>query len=1791
MKKIILSAVAFILIFLVTCPLVSPAFVELGPPTITVDVQTADGFSDLVFTATRNGFGVSGIDVNVTTPEGSLNEPLLNGTTGPDGTCFFGDVPAGTYLWRVSEGLPESDTKDVPLQSIHLSEEELYAIQLLSISWMGEDTQKARAFYENLARLVGYDLSQHAFPSSEGRTLLDFSREQFRWLQGLEDRMSSLSTGLPEIDVMKPAVSASKIVAEKMFDKASKHFQLTEITVTEFTLVGIVNTPDVDYVIVYKRLDVTIFSETIVRAPKSYAAFGCVTGLLGIFLSSYDLYSGFFDPQSEWRLAFQSGDGVTQIKTVLEITDNFVDIVEGTLTLYEMIRAASTAVLPEATKLTLEAVSGALSAVGNIIVGLVTALKLAQKYPRWGLFMRDLLNLKFSLLVNLATVGLGIVAGVWGLYLVATGGAASASVAGIVVGAVLIALGLIASYLEYGDAILNLRGELGKTLTALFKMREGLWKIDTNAFHEGAAGQLKLANTLNKLSLLPQAPADIKQFFEYANTKLTEYSASQEELAHSVDEARPAFDDWLRQYMSWDGWYNDWISGRALEGKVRAHLEAFNCTSANYVTPSRSFVNNAVVGVSGGNEYWYERKYVTSGNLNGGATSHRYSDIADIKLWGALKDGWAFEPTIENDGEEHEYAVTYNFNTNTQQGTLRYDPKPDYLSVSDAYPSKKGDVLVTSYQYKFFFDDETTESFVGQPVKECLEAWQADIQSDYNLMVKPHLERVENLMKKLTYMYDVTPPTTTCTMIPPSLPDASGRIHVTSSTIFALYAHDDQGGTGVATTGYRIYNEAYDSGWAGQSAFPAWLLLAKVVFRVPGFLANGQIQIDYNSTDLAGNIEPTHTIVAILENPPADPWMGIMEPTTERPAKAGDPSQPDPINVAVFSRYAIDNIVVKVGGIECPYQIINRWAVVVNLYVLRVETPPQQSQGAYDLEVSATYKETTFYDVEHDAVEYIVTTLSEPIEKGLAWLRTSQRSDGSWLSNVGVTSLTALAFLNAGYDETDATVSKAISYILSKVHSDGSIYISYSVYETSTAILPLVATHNANYATIIENAKNWLVGAQQDETFGYTPTNYQYGGWTYSSARGDPDLSNTQFALLALDAANLPKADSAWSKAIMFTQRCQNRPASNDQAWAHVTTQSSYNDGGFIYRPSGWSLAGGTLSYGSMTGAGIWGLLLSGVPKADERVVAALDWVTNHYTWNNNPVYGSRPYYYYLSMSKALTMYGEPVINGHDWYQELYDKIVGMQIDAGSGKGYWSTPAEDYNPILTTAYAILSLQTRAVALPVQRLSCLTFILRSNCLIRVIDPDGNLVGYNYMTGLGENQIPTAVYSGPFSEPQYIVIVNPKPGTYKLELVGISEGPYSLTIQGNYGDEVTKTFEYTGEINPGELDGSPVTVTAIVGPIDIYTSPPQFEKVIIAQSSLTYTGGTSGQYSDPVALSATLKDLATSSPISGKTVSFTIGTQTATGTTNASGVATASITLTQPSGAYTVTAFFAGDSNYQSSSDSKPFTIDKENVAITYAGDTLVFTAGPTISTAPVHLAAHLVQESDGYPDDLTLASVTFALFKSSNLGGTPDLTYDASANSAGDAYYDVASLPADVWIVRVTIKSGNLYWTQTSEGLGILVVSLPDLSATGGGWIPDSGSANGKDNFGFTLKYNKNQAPKGNFVFVCRGKDGYDYVVKSNSWQGGGLSFMGTNRAYFSGKCNIQKINRTTGAVVASWGNYRFAVDITDGDLTTPHTTDTIAIRIFDSTNAIWRQMGTSTAQIPLGGGNIVIHSK
>src|SRR4030095_11920778 len=127
---------------------------------------------------------------------------------------------------------------------------------------------------------------------------------------------------------------------------------------------------------------------------------------------------------------------------------------------------------------------------------------------------------------------------------------------------------------------------------------------------------------------------------------------------------------------------------------------------------------------------------------------------------------------------------------------------------------------------------------------------------------------------------------------------------------------------------------------------------------------------------------------------------------------------------------------------------------------------------------------------------------------------------------------------------------------------------------------------------------------------------------------------------------------------------------------------------------------------------------------------------------------------------------------------------------------------------------------------------------------------------------------------------------------------------------------------------------------------------------------------------------------------------------------------------------------------------------------YTGDMSVVTAGPNITTATVRLGAHLTQEADGAPGDITLAKVTFELFKSSNMSNTPDTTVTGVAvDSNGDAITFLANVAEDSYIVKVKIDATNGYWTADPVGLSTINVAIGsnDRSVNGGGWVPDFGS--------------------------------------------------------------------------------------------------------------------------------------
>ncbi|MET0400307.1 MAG: hypothetical protein ABW277_26190 [Longimicrobiaceae bacterium] len=296
----------------------------------------------------------------------------------------------------------------------------------------------------------------------------------------------------------------------------------------------------------------------------------------------------------------------------------------------------------------------------------------------------------------------------------------------------------------------------------------------------------------------------------------------------------------------------------------------------------------------------------------------------------------------------------------------------------------------------------------------------------------------------------------------------------------------------------------------------------------------------------------------------------------------------------------------------------------------------------------------------------------------------------------------------------------------------------------------------------------------------------------------------------------------------------------------------------------------------------------------------------------------------------------------------------------------------------------------------------------------------------------------------------------------------------------------------------------------------------------------------------------------------------------------------------SGSCTVRAVQAASADYSAGQVDQSFAVGKRALAVEYTGDNYAATGGPTINTATIRLSATLQRTGGGTLGNLGLARVRFMLSKQ---GGGSQTVY-AMADAAGNAMA-TATVAADndnQWIVQTSIDPDNAYWSGDFDTDALTVVlGSTEKRTTGGGWIPDAQSANGKANFGFSVAYQKNGSPRGNLTYVYRGTDGYDYVVKSNSWQGGALTFdnRDASLAAFSGRATVQRIDRATGLADPGWpaGNYTFTVDGMDGDLKSPRVRDTFAITIMDNDGRIWRQVGTRTAPVQLGGGNVAVQSR
>lgn len=349
-------------------------------------------------------------------------------------------------------------------------------------------------------------------------------------------------------------------------------------------------------------------------------------------------------------------------------------------------------------------------------------------------------------------------------------------------------------------------------------------------------------------------------------------------------------------------------------------------------------------------------------------------------------------------------------------------------------------------------------------------------------------------------------------------------------------------------------------------------------------------------------------------------------------------------------------------------------------------------------------------------------------QRGFDWLVKQQESNGSWRQHPAMTALATTALLRAGRPLTtneQAAVDKGLQYVVSSVKSNGAIFAGnerdkYPNYSTAICTMALMASGKPEYAEVARRARQFLLDSQFDESQGVHTNDTNYGGIGYGR-RERPDMSNMQWALEAIrqtETLEKPSEKSPhlpsklhWEKALQFLQRCQNLSERNDQPWAKNAPLE--DRGGFIYMPgdaardippvsfaneeSSVETNTPMRSYASMTYAGLKSYLYAELKKDDPRVIAAMDWIRRTYTTDDNPGLGKQGlFYYYHTMAKALTVYGDDTLidkdgKTHDWRFELMKKFVLLQ----KNEGFWVNDNNRWwenDPVLVTSYSLLALE-------------------------------------------------------------------------------------------------------------------------------------------------------------------------------------------------------------------------------------------------------------------------------------------------------------------------------------------------------------------------------------------------------------------------------------------------------------------------------------------------------------------
>jgi RHS repeat-associated protein len=234
---------------------------------------------------------------------------------------------------------------------------------------------------------------------------------------------------------------------------------------------------------------------------------------------------------------------------------------------------------------------------------------------------------------------------------------------------------------------------------------------------------------------------------------------------------------------------------------------------------------------------------------------------------------------------------------------------------------------------------------------------------------------------------------------------------------------------------------------------------------------------------------------------------------------------------------------------------------------------------------------------------------------------------------------------------------------------------------------------------------------------------------------------------------------------------------------------------------------------------------------------------------------------------------------------------------------------------------------------------------------------------------------------------------------------------ITFQVTEGPDVGTTLSaVTDSLGHASFSHSSTTlgVDSVTASITVnsttFTSNTASVQWIGIPTTLNYTGPTTGEWSDPLMLSALLTETTTGLPIPSRAVTFSLGSGTASGTTNAQGQVSVNFTPTDPPASQALSVSFVGALPYLPSSTSGVVAIERDETSLAYTGSTTV-----ALGQAQT-LSAKLTDGEDGAV--IAGKIVTFTL-AGATYSATTDATGSASALVTLPASQTTGSVPLAV----------------------------------------------------------------------------------------------------------------------------------------------------------------------------------